>query len=170
MELFILFQNCSIYNVQECILFSDYHTHYNVNKIIIKSSFRLHEAVNAYPVREYFHCSALARRHSRHLAQPNANIQFAVVVHDIQQPPLVVAVFQLAHTAVVEEVAVLFDSDSFAAAEAVPDTVAVSTVAVAAAAAVAAPDTVVGLDVAVAQPHFLVCILPHHHQHRYKRH
>ena len=134
----------------------------------IKSSFRLHEAVNAYPTREYFHCSALARHHSRHLAQLNANIQFAVVVHDIQQPLLVVVVFQLAHTAVVEEVAVLFDSDSFAAAEAVPDTVAVSTVAVAA--AVAAPDTVVGLDVAVAQPHFLVCILPHHHQHRYKRH
>ena len=89
------------------------------------------------------------------------------------------AVFQLAHTAVVEEVAVLVDLDSFAAA-AVPDTVAVvvSTVAVAAAAE-AAPETVVVLDVAavpetvvaVAPPHFLVCtLLPHHHQHRYKRH
>lgn len=34
----------------------------------IKSSCHLHEVVNAYPVREYFHCSELARHHPRHLA------------------------------------------------------------------------------------------------------
>jgi cobyrinic acid a,c-diamide synthase len=94
--------------------------------------------VNAYPVREYFQCSELARHHPRHLAQLNANIQSAVVARGIQQPLLVAAVFQLAHIAVVEEVAGLFDSDSFAAAEA-------ANIA----------DTAVAV-VAVAPPHFLV--------------
>ena len=111
--------------------------------------------MNAYPTREYFRCSALARHHPRHLAQLNANIQSAVAALGIQQPLLVAAVFQLAHIAVVEGVAVLFDSDSFAAAEAanIAAVVVVSDTVVAAA---AAPDTVVAVVVAVAPPHFLV--------------
>jgi len=121
----------------------------------IKSSCHLHEVVNAYPVREYFHCSELARHHPRHLAQLNANIQSAVVARGIQQPLLVAAVFQLAHIAVVEEVAGLFDSDSFAAvaaAAAEAANIADTVVAV----AEAAPETVAAAVVAVAPPHFLV--------------
>jgi hypothetical protein len=100
------------------------------------------------------------------LAQLNANIQFAVVVRDIQQPLLVVAVFQLVHIAVVEGVVAPFDSDSFAAVNTatVPE-IAVVVLGIAAVASFRRRrlhrrrhlhTALVAVAVAVAQPHFLV--------------